>query len=287
MEARVRRDHPSLCQDFLDPDRCPCILAELKECPICSHLQGNELCNCNWVGLCIYHNYQFADNYQLPPAPESGQGRILKSIVLNTGELILYTQVNSNTVQNFKPLDVIQLAYWKPPETFKKTAVILDVFADKNVLKIGLKTSDLCELYLGKSLTALKIKKEYAPVILGYTPLMGLDHSRVLIIVDSCGALLAQGLAKQLLARENTLVFYVADTVPEVLTEQLKALPGTFKRFSSKHFTSCQFDAGFAYLCCLTSPALNRKLTGALDKLGLTCVPIAILDDNRWPGSSV
>ncbi len=34
---------------------CPCYLAETNNCIICSQLQGKEFCDCNWSGVCVYH----------------------------------------------------------------------------------------------------------------------------------------------------------------------------------------------------------------------------------------
>lgn len=34
---------------------CPCILAEMNHCVLCSHLQGKENCSCEWSGTCILY----------------------------------------------------------------------------------------------------------------------------------------------------------------------------------------------------------------------------------------
>jgi len=38
-------------------DGCPCVLSVLKECLVCSHLQGKELCDCQWNKYCVFINY--------------------------------------------------------------------------------------------------------------------------------------------------------------------------------------------------------------------------------------
>ncbi|VFQ45464.1 sulfide/dihydroorotate dehydrogenase-like FAD/NAD-binding protein [Desulfoluna butyratoxydans] len=36
---------------------CPCYLAEVGECTVCTLLQGKEVCACNWSKVCIYQRY--------------------------------------------------------------------------------------------------------------------------------------------------------------------------------------------------------------------------------------
>ena len=39
-------------------DYCPCALAELNECILCSNLKGSSYCDCiNWPGCCIYQEF--------------------------------------------------------------------------------------------------------------------------------------------------------------------------------------------------------------------------------------
>lgn len=38
-------------------ENCPCYLAATGDCLICSRLQGNDFCNCDWRGVCIYNEF--------------------------------------------------------------------------------------------------------------------------------------------------------------------------------------------------------------------------------------
>lgn len=33
--------------------KCPCFLAMIKRCPVCTYLSGEGLCDCQWTGVCI------------------------------------------------------------------------------------------------------------------------------------------------------------------------------------------------------------------------------------------
>lgn len=43
----------------INTDHCPCLLADTNHCVFCSHLKGENLCNCNWTGTCIYYEKQW------------------------------------------------------------------------------------------------------------------------------------------------------------------------------------------------------------------------------------
>jgi NAD(P)H-flavin reductase len=40
-------------------DYCPCYLAELGECIVCSMLRKKQVCECEWSGTCVYLEYQW------------------------------------------------------------------------------------------------------------------------------------------------------------------------------------------------------------------------------------
>jgi dihydroorotate dehydrogenase electron transfer subunit len=46
------------CIDVNSPF-CPCILAETNQCITCSHLKGQQVCDCNWSGTCILYEKQW------------------------------------------------------------------------------------------------------------------------------------------------------------------------------------------------------------------------------------
>lgn len=43
----------------INTEHCPCLLAETNNCVFCSHLKGEDVCNCNWTGTCIYYEKQW------------------------------------------------------------------------------------------------------------------------------------------------------------------------------------------------------------------------------------
>lgn len=63
---------------------CPCSLAETKDCILCSILQGEETCDCNWRGICVYQEYlwkgstiQNRDDIVVPILSKNIKGKLM------------------------------------------------------------------------------------------------------------------------------------------------------------------------------------------------------------------
>ena len=114
MEPRLQgRDH-SLCTDYLNTDLCPCVLAEIKRCPICSHLQGKNLCDCEWVGTCILQNYQYGE-FSPFILPQSNNCQIVKAFQISPDGILLYLYVSSKALAEFNDFTILKLKYSNPP----------------------------------------------------------------------------------------------------------------------------------------------------------------------------
>ncbi len=46
---------------------CPCYLSETGSCLTCSRLQGRDVCDCDWTGVCIYNEYIFNGGSKAAP----------------------------------------------------------------------------------------------------------------------------------------------------------------------------------------------------------------------------
>ncbi|KXZ39912.1 NAD(P)H-flavin reductase [Alkalithermobacter thermoalcaliphilus JW-YL-7 = DSM 7308] len=47
---------PNECVD-VGSEYCPCYLAQTQDCILCSHLQGQNTCECLWQGVCVYERF--------------------------------------------------------------------------------------------------------------------------------------------------------------------------------------------------------------------------------------
>ncbi|VBB07967.1 Hypothetical protein LUCI_3232 [Lucifera butyrica] len=50
---------------------CPCLLADTNHCISCSHLKGEDLCDCNWAGVCILYEKQWQSKNKMRQSEDS------------------------------------------------------------------------------------------------------------------------------------------------------------------------------------------------------------------------
>ncbi len=43
-------------------EKCPCFLAMIKSCPVCTYLSGEGSCDCQWTGVCVLLESEWAFN---------------------------------------------------------------------------------------------------------------------------------------------------------------------------------------------------------------------------------
>ena len=74
---------------------CPCKLAEMGECILCSQMHGECFCDClNWKGVCIYQ--EFSNNgMKAKEGREKYSSRILDYSNFNNELIIIKLSVNS------------------------------------------------------------------------------------------------------------------------------------------------------------------------------------------------
>ncbi len=71
-------------------EKCPCFLALMKRCPICTYVNREPLCDCKWTGVCILLEAKWShqnESHRLPMF----RGQILS--VRHLGAKALYIQV--------------------------------------------------------------------------------------------------------------------------------------------------------------------------------------------------
>lgn len=131
-------------------DYCPCSLAETNECITCSHLQGENYCDCNWPGVCIFQDFYFSENRKkemrkTQEFPIVEQKLFKNAIVLS----ILVTKYLASTLKH--PGSYILIRNKCDESYFDIPISILDCDEDNLIIKIaievrGIKTKKLLDL---------------------------------------------------------------------------------------------------------------------------------------------
>lgn len=106
------------CQEII-VDGCPCVLAEIQRCRCCSLLQGKELCDCDYPGMCVYEKYSWSELQPLGPGniivrifPLPGATGIILKLDQSTA-LPLGSMITIRTPEQDKPLHTVLLRCFK------------------------------------------------------------------------------------------------------------------------------------------------------------------------------
>ncbi|WP_132241515.1 sulfide/dihydroorotate dehydrogenase-like FAD/NAD-binding protein [Marinisporobacter balticus] len=188
---------------------CPCYLAQTNECITCSHLQGEDFCDCNWRGVCIYQEFYWCSNKKKDQR-EVIKGKIIEKKMVHEEIMILKIAVTKTLARQLKhPGAYVFLRDWQSPHFFDVPMSIMDADEQKGeiyiaVQIIGAKTKALlaCE-------DKILVKGPYWNGVLGLKNLKSTKKEKVLLV--SRGIALAPSVLalKHLLKNKNKITFVI------------------------------------------------------------------------------
>jgi len=116
---------PYECID-VGSDYCPCYLAETNDCITCSILQGESFCNCNWRGVCVYHEYTCNGN-EKKSTRKHFNCEVLEKTKLNENSYIMKLKVSKTLARELRePGAYIFLRGGNLPQYFDLPMSIMD-----------------------------------------------------------------------------------------------------------------------------------------------------------------
>ncbi|WP_422443797.1 sulfide/dihydroorotate dehydrogenase-like FAD/NAD-binding protein [Thermoanaerobacterium sp. DL9XJH110] len=126
------------CVDAASP-YCPCHLAEMDSCLVCSMLQGKELCDCRWQGICVYHEYIWAGK-RVEKERKKIFARLTGKKVLSDGLAILKVFVHHGSLlKDFnQPGAFAFLRAADSPEFYDVPLCVMDVDEENGTLTFAL-----------------------------------------------------------------------------------------------------------------------------------------------------
>lgn len=262
-----------MCFDYLD--KCPCILAEIKRCPQCSHLNGEELCHCQWVGVCIFDNVRWQDGAPLTAPPTGNALRPVKTFQLDQKTMLVYGQVASETVCNTGLFECIYLKGGKRPDHVRILGVVVEKFWDQQLLAMLVPTVDFKHKYYLRTETEFSLRNTLQQAVWGQEKMNSLYRSPIMLIAAGWGAHMAPYLASAFIQKGNRPVLYLDQQptyVPGGTEFNLKVYP-----MDSRTLRELTVNNDFDYLAVLGPSSLYRKVIEALITSHKQ-VPIAVLN---------
>lgn len=203
------------CVDINSP-YCPCLLSETNHCTFCSHLKGQEVCDCNWSGVCILYEKQWqlkknkwASDIDAPVRLEADTEFFVKEKIAEHTYL-LQIKVTSELAQSLdkcgsfvflrRPVD--QQFYHFPAGVMRVEGNNIQVVIET----IGPKSARL----LANDNNQVLVRGPYYNGIFGQPWIDNIADGKILLIVGGIGQSPAIPIARQLVKKNNNIHAIVA-----------------------------------------------------------------------------
>lgn len=178
----------SRCND-LDGDGCPCILAETCDCPECSMLQGKELCDCRWRGLCVLLKRYWAEPYvaQLGEV-DRGEPELLRAIYVAPQVLkAVFAVPDGFLVELNRPGSCAGVVFGDGVKEGSAVGPVMDVLENIGVVSVVLQVDGPLARCMQRSDGWLRMARSLPGVIWGGELLERLRAGRALLVAAGLG----------------------------------------------------------------------------------------------------
>lgn len=218
----------------INSEYCPCLLAETNNCTFCSKLQGEESCNCNWQGVCIFYEKHWQD--KLPSVKRKAERITLETEVLSQEQIGDKTyQVKFNVAaalaeQLAEPGAFVFLRRLDDSLYCHFPVGIMKIDGNEVTVAIEAIGAKSSRFILNKE-AKIVVKAPYYNGVLGKPWLDNLQDGNVVVIAGGIGQAPALPMIKKLLANNNTISLIAAPgkTGEIFIAEAIKKLPLHFQ----------------------------------------------------------
>jgi dihydroorotate dehydrogenase electron transfer subunit len=188
---------------------CPCLLAETNQCVFCSHLKGEETCNCNWAGVCILYEKHWQYKKIQHECEESIKTRMEEEVTFTIKE-----QISENTFRLEMPVTVEfaeqllpigsfvflrrpndPLFFYFPVNIMSRKVNILEVVIET----IGPKSMRL----IAENNNRVIVRGPYWNGVLGQPWIDNLTYGKIVLVAGGIGQAPALPLAVNLMSKNN------------------------------------------------------------------------------------
>ena len=192
---------------------CPCHLAKMGECIICSQLSGKGFCDCkNWKGTCILQEY-YRNGNKPKSQRKTYMGTIIEKGYEDKGILKLKIKAPLPLIKGLKRLgSFVFIRSESSLEFYDCPISILETDEDEEVIVVaieirGIKTKTIESINEGENIL---LRGPFWNGIFGITKLSKLKDDKVIIIGRGIGIAPLIPVLKDLISRNNE-VFLILD----------------------------------------------------------------------------
>ncbi|MGI5839998.1 MAG: hypothetical protein ACOX8W_10100 [bacterium] len=188
---------------------CPCFLAEAGRCVQCSLLQGEELCNCRWSGICIYNEFGWAKEKARPGRKEIRVGDWRKTIISRDSVLLNITVPEELARECQQAGSFVLIKEELKPDVFYVPMTVMDVSLKPPLLKLAVQSVGPKTEALRQADGGLTLKGPYRNGLFGLRYLERLAGKKAMLFVRGICQAASVPVAKALVRQNNqcTAVF--------------------------------------------------------------------------------
>lgn len=192
---------------------CPCILADTNHCVFCAHLQGKDMCDCNWSGVCILYEKKWnARNEALvtrDPRPEIECPIVERKFLRENIYRIVLSLPPPLAEQLKAPGSYVFMKRAVDPHYFQLPVGVMRVLDDDKIVVVlealGPKSRRVTE-----EDQALIVRGPYKNGIFGLPWIEKLFYGKVLLVAGGMGQPPALPVAERLIKNYNKVTAIIA-----------------------------------------------------------------------------
>lgn len=266
---------------------CPCYLAETNNCITCSQLQGKEFCDCNWRGVCVYHEFVMNKN-KVKNQREYFSGAIEDVNQIGKDSYLLKLKVTNTLARQLKePGSYVFLRDEKLPQYFDVPMSVMQSDVLNGVITMAYKAIGVKTNTLKNCKENILIKGPYWNGIYGLDSLKKIRDKNCLVVargISQAPSLLA---IEKLVKNNNEVILlldkgsvgeifinkFIKDMTINIFEEDLMSEKGKdlVKHIFLNKDISLVFSAG--------SDLLHMSIINIIDKLGIN--PYLVVTNNN------
>lgn len=178
---------------------CPCYLSETGSCLTCSRLQGKDVCDCDWTGVCIYNEFILNGGKKAAPRKEMKCRIISKTAVLEDYIIFEVGVDKGFVIKCLRPGSYVFMRNAQTEHFYDVPLSLLAADYDRGSISVGVRIISAKTISLADSREFVMVRGPYRNGIIGLDPKM--RGSKILITARGAGT--ASAVYGYNLLREN------------------------------------------------------------------------------------
>lgn len=270
---------------------CPCVLAQINQCVVCTVLSGKEYCECTWNGTCILYEKYWRSREHIIEIGEFSRFEEITTFHIvkefNANSYLLRFELSLDFMDKLKRAGAF--VFFRNPEDpfyFNFPVGIMRVmenYVEVVVESIGPKSS---KIFMDNS-RRIVVKGPYYNGVLGYPWIDNISDSKIILVAGGIGQAPALSIAtaiSQPNKRNQLIVILAPGKIGHLFIEQdLEALKSLIYRVPSLRKDGIKLlreklDSSFQLIVSAGPDEQHTEIIKLMGELGVD-IPIAVTNN--------